>query len=866
MPSPGDRSEFSLERLFEELLGESAAVRAAYYGANDVPEALTVVAEELFVAHEGADFELPEAPSLADLGASEELAGVGTVLDGRFSLVGVLGGGSFGTVYRGLDLLTDEPVAVKVPCIAPLSRAALEREAACLRRLEHGVARLRDQGVFVDDAGGEYHYLVFDLIEGTPFPGGGCARQAFLSLVQSLAAVHARGVVHRDLKPENVLVTAEQAAFLVDFGIAHGPAFGAERAGRDLSVGTEAFSAPEQLEGEMGDAGSDVYSCALMGLSALTGVSAMDLRGALQLPPSLDPVDQALCGKLFAIVTGPREERPRNGQELEAECFGQADAGQRGRGTKADLGVLVEQALAEDGGGTGSPWASVFTGIEPIHHLRSGAASELARRCGRDGASAVRVLREWVERGVAFWSGERVELHGAGLDALRSEPIDPDTELVDVGEGPAVDESSHTKQEWVDGVSARVSQLEDEGWSAQASSVLVSSLARVRTWPLGSAAAERRLLPVLVRLSVQEGSLLALDRAAFEIARSRIHGALREGLDYSIQAARAAALGDSERATQGATAEVIPLQCAVPSDLRLSETLEWDRFVAVVLSLHYHGSLSLERAKGRRVRRAVVLRARDYASERRAKGPLRSARFRWLALRAYGRGSFQRSAALYRASAEAAETAYSVASCRLSAASAAMEAWAFPGALADVASARAMIEALPFPALEARAVWTMRTLQFRMGELPAPDAELDAGFEALGSVRLSALYGLTEAAIARAAGDHGRWKAMAEASFAAFDTLGQPESTALARALVIDAGGAARAADAGLFGSLTAGCDAGVALQILALAPSARAACQPLLTGWAEAFQPGPPGYRLDVLAVTEIETRLGLASLEGAE
>lgn len=103
-------------------------------------------------------------------------------------------------------------------------------------------------------------------------------------------------------------------------------------------------------------------------------------------------------------------------------------------------------------------------------------------------------------------------------------------------------------------------------------------------------------------------------------------------------------------------------------------------------------------------------------------------------------------------------------------------------------------------------------------------------------------------------------RAMAEASWAAFQTLGQPESTALARALVIDSGGAAEPGDEVLFGSLTAASDPGVALQIVALAPGAREVCEPLLRGWVEAFQPGPPGCRFDVLEVVEIETGLGFA------
>ncbi len=847
------RPSVSLEELFEELLGEPSEVRVSYYRSRGVPDALASLAEELFTAHASADFELPESPSLEELAVSDERSAVGLSLDGRYRLMSVVGGGSFGTVYRGIDQLTHDEVAVKIPLVAPLSRAALEREAACLRRLEFGVARLRDQGVFEGDEGGERHYLVFDFIEGTPFPGTGCPRDAFHSLVRSIAAVHRRGVVHRDLKPENVLVTADDQAFLVDFGIAHGPAFGAARAGPELSVGTEAYAAPEQLDGEMGDAGSDVYSCALMGLRALTGYAPGELRDGAE-AVALEPGNESLCRSLLAVIRSSRGDRPRNAQELQGLLARPAAAPDR-----ANFESLVAQAQSNKGGERMGYWVPIFAGLEPIHRLRSGAATELARRCGRDGRAAAQQLKEWVERGVAFWSGDRIEVHAAGLFALRSEPLGS-------AAGPnaaGVELDAAARTAWVNRVAAEVSELDVDGWSAQASSVLVDSLARVRTWPLGSSAAERRLLPLLVRIAMQDRKLPALDHAAFELARSRMHGVLRDILEQAIQGARSNALGNNQRAAEGVEEVTLPTS-EIMRQGGVEDLKEWCRITAYSLSLCYHGSLSLGRTEGRAVRAAVLRRARSIAGDVHQQRPLRASRFRWAALSAYRRGSFERSAALYRASARAMETRYSEASCYLSAASAAMEALHYDLALTDVERARDAIYALPFPTLEARALWTTRSLRFRMGELPEPDVELDASFETLGLMSLSALYGLTEAAIARVRQDSARYRSMSALSFGAFKTLGQFESTALARALVIDAGGEPDDGDAELFGSLVAASDPGVALQVLALAPSARQACQPLLAGWLEAFGASPiagfTGGRLDVLSCSEIETLLGLA------
>ncbi|QDV06800.1 Serine/threonine-protein kinase PknA [Planctomycetes bacterium Poly30] len=888
-------TELSLEDLFERLLGEPEEVRRSYYETRRVPPGLVDLAEELFAAHALADFEIPIAPTLSELEGveTEPVDDLGAVLEGRYRLDAILGGGSFGTVYRALDLLLGTSVAVKVPSVAPLSHAALEREASCLRRLEHGVARLRDQGVFRSGGAdgsedGEWrHYLVFDLIEGAPFPGSIEPRDALASLLTALAAVHARGVVHRDLKPANVLVTEAGHAFLVDFGIAHGPAFASEGASRDLSLGTEAFAAPEQLAGEMGDARSDVYSWALMGLHALTGVSPVELRGAKSLPAPIAREDTELCVRLFEILGLEREERPRNACEIGAEwqlrrsSAGAAPGGGLRLGKRRptayggfdpELRALLERALqAEDRELALLP---VFVGLEPIHHLRSGAAAELARRLrGTSGTEveALRVLGEWVERGIAFWRGGRLEVHATGLETLRGEALDGNPFGGPRGEAAVLD-TAGPDPSWVTGILKQALHMERRGWDARATSLLVGALARVRTWTIGTVVAERRLLLLLVRIAVQDGTTIPLDRAAFEIARSRVRGSARRSLDHAIEVARAIAVGDEERATRELRpGGLVPEDEEAWTGHAALDTEEWERLEAALLSHQYRCSLGLDLDRGRSVRRAAAQRVRAHAKAReapeKAKGAPRGAlfqrRFLWLALRSYRRGRFAQAAELHRRAGVASESVHDRATALLNAASSAMEAWDFEAAHRDATSALRAIESAPFPVLEARAVWTLRTLQFRGGELPAADEELDEAFVALGSPTLQGLHSLTEAAIARVTGDRLRCLEHAELSWRAWTQQQHVEAAALARALMIHEGAAPAASDDAVFGALTRATDAGVALQVLALAPGARAVCADRWAAWAGAFPAVPQGVRLDVLGVDEIETALRMAGLQ---
>ncbi len=200
---------------------------------------------------------------------------------GRYVLERKLGAGGFGVVWLAFDEKLEREVAVKViprEGDEPVSERA-EREARVAARLNHpGIVALYELGADEDAT-----YLVSELVPGRNL--GELIRHGAVSdrdvarigiaLCDALAHAHQRKVIHRDVKPQNVLVVADPAAGagfakLADFGVAH-LASGDPLTRTGDVVGTLAYMAPEQAEGERVTAAADVYSLALTLYEAWTG-------------------------------------------------------------------------------------------------------------------------------------------------------------------------------------------------------------------------------------------------------------------------------------------------------------------------------------------------------------------------------------------------------------------------------------------------------------------------------------------------------------------------------------------------------------------------------------------------------------------
>ncbi|MBX3204991.1 MAG: protein kinase [Labilithrix sp.] len=227
------------------------------------------------------------------------------VIADRYELLGLVGSGGMGTVYRARDRELDEIVALKILrgelSYDPQALARFRREVKLARRVTHrNVARTFDIGAHKGTA-----FLTMELVHGESLAQL-LARKKQLSLeraveialeiARGLGAAHEAGVVHRDLKPDNVLVSREGRIVVTDFGIAFAEEALAAEGGHRRIVGTPAYMAPEQLETpEQIDGRVDVYALGLVLYEMLTGelpwVGKTDLALATArlLKPPRDP-------------------------------------------------------------------------------------------------------------------------------------------------------------------------------------------------------------------------------------------------------------------------------------------------------------------------------------------------------------------------------------------------------------------------------------------------------------------------------------------------------------------------------------------------------------------------------------------------
>ena len=206
----------------------------------------------------------------------------GTILAERYRIVGLLGRGGMGEVYRADDLKLGQPVALKFLPEDLLSDGAalarFHREVRVARQVSHkNVCRVYDIGEIEGR-----HFLSMELIKGEELSSllrrigrlpQDKAVQIARQICAGLAAAHESGVLHRDLKPSNVMIDEHGDARITDFGLA-----GLEEELRDEGIvaGTPAYMAPEQLEGKTFTVRSDIYSLGLLLYELFTGKKAFD--------------------------------------------------------------------------------------------------------------------------------------------------------------------------------------------------------------------------------------------------------------------------------------------------------------------------------------------------------------------------------------------------------------------------------------------------------------------------------------------------------------------------------------------------------------------------------------------------------------
>jgi eukaryotic-like serine/threonine-protein kinase len=281
----------------------------------------------------------------------------GRLVLGRYRLGRRLGAGGFGVVWQAWDEKLERHVAVKVvPRDLEGDPARVEREARAAARLNHPAI------VALYELAGDEHelFLVSELVPGSTLAelaraGAVSDRDAArlgATLCDALEHAHARGVIHRDVKPQNVMVLAEPAAGagfakLTDFGVAHVSAAADPLTRTGDVVGTLAYMAPEQAEGERVTPACDVYSLALTLYEAWTGRNPVRAAGPAATArrvgrplPSLRSARRdlppELCDAIDAALEADPELRPKPAELRRAL--------QDAEGELSDEGGLVEPA------------------------------------------------------------------------------------------------------------------------------------------------------------------------------------------------------------------------------------------------------------------------------------------------------------------------------------------------------------------------------------------------------------------------------------------------------------------------------------------------------------------------------------------
>jgi hypothetical protein len=319
---------------------------------------------------------------------------VGSVLLDRYRIEGMLGRGGMSTVYRGMQLSVQRPVAIKLIAgsIArePECVQRFRREAEAMARLQHpSSVRIYEFGV----TEAQELFIVMELLEGQDLAELVHARGALplaeaLGIVhqvlEALCEAHTLGVVHRDLKPANIFLAqlprSQVLVKVMDFGIA-----GIEQATEDTKLtqsgvvmGTPTYLSPEQALGKPADARSDLYSLGVTLFEMLVGKPpfAADATAALLVahvsnaPPRLAQVrpdrsySPALQSFVDSLLAKRPEDRPGSAELALSQLEELAEREQLVLGVYSRLRASSAHLLAATPRSLPPDWAAFVQGVQ----------------------------------------------------------------------------------------------------------------------------------------------------------------------------------------------------------------------------------------------------------------------------------------------------------------------------------------------------------------------------------------------------------------------------------------------------------------------------------------------------------------------
>jgi HAMP domain-containing protein len=225
-----------------------------------------------------------ESPAARAPATDRALQG-GEIFAGRYEILGTVGRGGMGVVYRARDRQLDEVVALKVLRAEALARDStlldrFKQEIKLARRITHrNVLRTHDFGESDGVPFISMEYLegvtLKDLVRRRGALPLGVALGFAKQMCHGLEAAHSRGVVHRDIKPHNMLIIPESGELkIMDFGISRVSNVGGDAAGLTVAgmvMGTPHYMSPEQGQGQTAGFPSDIYSLGVVLFETLTG-------------------------------------------------------------------------------------------------------------------------------------------------------------------------------------------------------------------------------------------------------------------------------------------------------------------------------------------------------------------------------------------------------------------------------------------------------------------------------------------------------------------------------------------------------------------------------------------------------------------
>jgi serine/threonine protein kinase/Tfp pilus assembly protein PilF len=316
---------------------------------------------------------------------------------GRYQILGPIGAGGMGEVFRASDPSLGRDVAIKV---LPVEMALDPDRMARFQREARVLASLNDANIVtifsVEETNG-MHFLTMELVEGQPLSGiippNGLPVEKIVeiagALADALAAAHEKGIVHRDLKPANVMITEDDRVKVLDFGLAKDvsgggssdvtlTSLGNTEAG--TVVGTPAYMSPEQILGRPLDHRADIFSLGVMlhematGRRPFEGSSSGELFSAI-LRDDPSPVTESrpdLPGDLARIIRRCLEKDPR--RRVQTAC----DVANEFRDLVRQMQSTSTSSLPVPGADSGAARAQEGFWIAVLPFKSTGASAEIA--------------------------------------------------------------------------------------------------------------------------------------------------------------------------------------------------------------------------------------------------------------------------------------------------------------------------------------------------------------------------------------------------------------------------------------------------------------------------------------------------------